>query len=282
MENEEKFSEDPEQQLKMENELLKLKLKAQTGANFNINEANKLTPELENQFLKNILNFENNFQNAVYITIYERLGKPTFIPLKQLKAGEVNQALENITKLLEANNIHLEFLDGIYPDDVIYSFITDELFKEEISKEDNLGTHCFIYEEFHLNYKAEITKNTHQFLEHWFNREFNNYHIELARKIIMPKEIEITREEFIIKSNLFFESFRGFQNTAFQVNEIKYELSEGQTGFGNSEGILKYEAVLETGEIIIFEGPFKLYMSLEYNYWSIFSFVMPGFLWTWQ
>jgi hypothetical protein len=48
---------------------------------------------------------------------------------------------------------------------------------------------------------------------------------------------------------------------------------------GHSEGLLKYEAVLESGETIIFEGSFKLYMSLEFNCWSIFHFVMPGFNW---
>jgi hypothetical protein len=45
---------------------------------------------------------------------------------------------------------------------------------------------------------------------------------------------------------------------------------------GYAEGTLKYDAILENGEIIEYKGAYKLYMQLEENWWSIFSFIMPG------
>jgi hypothetical protein len=47
---EEKFSDDPEEQLKIENDILKLKLQAELGGAFEGEEG--LSPDLENIFLK--------------------------------------------------------------------------------------------------------------------------------------------------------------------------------------------------------------------------------------
>ena len=48
---------------------------------------------------------------------------------------------------------------------------------------------------------------------------------------------------------------------------------------GHAEGLLKYEALSEAGEEIHYEGAYKLYMEKQDFYWTIFYFVMPGFVW---
>ncbi len=48
---------------------------------------------------------------------------------------------------------------------------------------------------------------------------------------------------------------------------------------GHAEGMVKYDAVLENGETVHVEGPFKLYMQLEEEWWQIFYFHWPGFEW---
>ena len=53
---EEKFSDDPEENLRMQNDFLKMKMMAESGAIFGGVEG--LPPEIENQFLNNILEFE--------------------------------------------------------------------------------------------------------------------------------------------------------------------------------------------------------------------------------
>ena len=44
-----------------------------------------------------------------------------------------------------------------------------------------------------------------------------------------------------------------------------------------AEGIMKYTAFTEDQDIIQLEGPFKLYFTLEYEWWSVYYFVLPGF-----
>ena len=58
MENEERFSEDRDEDLRIENELLRLKLTAQFGEAFEFDKTDDLPPAIENQFLKNVLAFE--------------------------------------------------------------------------------------------------------------------------------------------------------------------------------------------------------------------------------
>ena len=69
-EAEENFNDDPEQNLRIENEILKLKMQAERGALFGGN-MQDLPPEMEAEFLKNVQQFEDSFDIAREITIYE-------------------------------------------------------------------------------------------------------------------------------------------------------------------------------------------------------------------
>ena len=79
--------------------------------------------------------------------------------------------------------------------------------------------------------------------------------------------------------SLFFEAFEDFKNHKFMIGEVSFQLHGEGNGMGHAEGMVKYDAVLDNGEIIHFEGSYKLYMQREGNYWDIFYFVMPGFIW---
>jgi hypothetical protein len=280
MEQEEKFSDDPLENMKIENEFLKLKLKAQYGDAFYMQSDEALPPEIENQFLKNMMAFEENHQNAEYTTVYEVIGKPHYKPVGELNTAEITKALKELTDAMEQHGINLDICDGPYPDDVIYKFITEELFGHEIEKESAFGNGWnFIYEEFHPNDKAEIEKNTHSFLQHWFTRDFNEYSSELAYHFITAEGNQLDRITMLDKIKIFFDAFEGFKDDGYNIDEIKFELHGADSGIGHAEGMLKYDAVMENGEIIHYEGPYKLYMQREDKWWTIFYFVMPGFQW---
>ena len=55
---EEKFSDDPEENLRLQNDFLKMKMMAESGAWFGGEEKVGLPPDIENQFLKNVMEFE--------------------------------------------------------------------------------------------------------------------------------------------------------------------------------------------------------------------------------
>ncbi|MCY7292108.1 MAG: hypothetical protein LH615_07990, partial [Ferruginibacter sp.] len=239
-----------------------------------------LPPEIENEFLKNMIAFEDNSKNAEFTTVYEKIGSPAFKKVGELETAEIAGALENITVAMEEHGVSLDICHGPYLDEVIYTFITEELFELEIEKDAVFGG-CwhYIYEEFYPNDKVDIEKNTHEFLKHWFTRDFNEYSSELAYHFITADGNEIDRKVFFEKLNMFFESFTAFKNDGYNIDEIKFELYDKESGMGHAEGVLKYDAIMENGEIIHYEGPYKLYMEREDKYWSIMYFVMPGFVW---
>ena len=89
---------------------------------------------------------------------------------------------------------------------------------------------------------------------------------------------QMTREDVISRLNIFFEAFRQFKNDGYNIDKVSFELQrDSDRGMGFAEGMLKYDAEMENGEIIHYEGPYKLYLQMEDKWWSIFYFVMPGF-----
>jgi len=84
MDNNEKFSDDPQENFRIENEILKIKLKAQYGDAFFMQSNESMPPEMENQFLKNIIAFEDAHANAELTTVYESIGRPAYKPAEEL------------------------------------------------------------------------------------------------------------------------------------------------------------------------------------------------------
>jgi hypothetical protein len=68
MQDEEKFSDDYAENMRMENEFLRLKLKAQYGDAFHMESNAGLPPEIENQFLKSMMAFEDVHSKAGFTT----------------------------------------------------------------------------------------------------------------------------------------------------------------------------------------------------------------------
>jgi hypothetical protein len=278
MQQEDKFSEDKTAHLRIENELLRLKLKAQYGDAFHMESNDTLPPEIENEFLRNIIALEDSSEENETTTVYESLGKPAYRPADQLNATEISAELKRLMGLLGENNMNLDFCNGPYPDEEIYRFITEELFAHETSLFGVEGmTLNFIYEEFHPNNRADIERNTHEFFKHWSNRSFDDFSVELDYNFITPDGKQMKRQDLYKKMNYLFESFQRFENDGYNIDAIDVAEQPGGTAMGFSEGTYKYDAVMENGQTQHYQGPYKLYMKREDTYWSIFYFIMPGF-----
>ncbi len=281
MDPEEIFSEDHEENMRIEIELMKLKLKAQYGDAFQMESNEEMPVEMENQFLKNILAFEETCNTGDVTTIYDRIGKPAYSPAAQLDEQGIKEGLKKLLQRLQQHLINLDFSDGPYDDATVYRFITEELFHKEIDKEPVEGmTTGFIYEEFHPNHKKEIERNAHQFFREWFTRDFKDNALVLSRDIITAAGLQMERNQLLDKLRLFFDAFKNFGDDSYTIDDISFELQPGNPGgLGFAEGLLKYDAEIENREMIHFEGPYKLYMQMEQNVWSVFYFVLPGFKW---
>ena len=278
-EQEENFNDDPEQNLRIENEILKLKMQAERDAVFGGN-MGYLPPEVEAEFLKNVQLFEDSFDKADQVTVYDCIGRPFFKKNDELKPEEVMEELKTIMELLHSKNIILD-VQGQYELSVIYKFITEELFHEKIREVNFPGyIHNFIYEEFHPNHAREIANTAQAFLNHWFEKGFDEYSIELASQLVTAEGRIFSREEVIAKLCNCISCYHSFSNIKFKGSDSSFEWYEKETkGIGHAEGMFSYDAEIDNNELIHIEDAFKLYMINEDGSWRIFYFVFPGFSW---
>jgi len=268
------LNDNPEENIRMENEFLQLKLKAELGAETFI--TGNIPPEVENEFLKNVLAFENSFSNTPMKKIYELLGKPKHKQEIELDDHAIELALEALFTLMKKKQITLEFL-GDYSSRTKYKFITEEFFNEEVSENIMPGmVWDFNYEEYHPNHNAEIEQKTISFITAWIDQKINKDYFGLAETFIMPNGQIFGKDEIANKIKNIYKSFPEFKDCSYTIEKVDYEL-QNNIGMGYAEGIVKYSAMSRSQEKITIEGQFKLYFTLEFNSWSIFYFIFPGF-----
>jgi hypothetical protein len=268
------LSDNPGENLRMENELLKLKLKAELGAD--PQSVSDIDPEIENEFLKNVFAFEHNYANAKPVKVYDLAGKPDFKKSDDLDDERIEAALEELTDLLSEKSIRIYFGDDC-DSRTRYHFITEELFHHETTFMPMPGMiHCFDYEEFHPNHKKDIENRAQEFLSEWFERDISERSWALASQFILPDRKILSKADVVAQLNRIFDAYTAFTDEKHIINDVGFQL-DGYTGLGHAGGMVRYNAVLENGEIIPIGGHFKLYMTLETGWWSIFHIVFPGF-----
>ena len=93
------FSDLPEEErLRAENEYLKMKLMLETGIEFGGNaEALAGMPELENEFLRSVAAFEQQWGNSCKVTVFDKIGKPDFFkPVAEIPDNEIDSCWKDL------------------------------------------------------------------------------------------------------------------------------------------------------------------------------------------
>lgn len=277
-EKQQQAANDAKEKLRLENEILRLKLKAECGSDF-FHQSN-LPPEVEHHLLKNVLAFEEKYANSKLISVFDFMGQPVFRKADEIADYELEEVLKQLTALLAARNITVDF--GRLEDARIkYAFITEELFRQQINDIRLPGMFLhFLYEEFYPDHEADIRRRTIEFLSDWFERTTGKFSWELSDTFILPTGKTLSKAELLTKFRQVFESYIAFRDCRYCINDVRFELHEdGCSGLGHVDGAVKYTAVLENGELAYIEGVFKLFLTMEHNCWRIFYFVLPGFKW---
>ena len=275
---EEKFSDDPEENLRMQNDFLKMKMMAESGAWFG--GEGGLPAEIENQFLKNVMEFEKVNADAPSRTIYDLLDKPDFEDEKNLDNEKFEAAFSRLNILLEDHGMDVGF-NRERDDRFKYNFITKELFKHETTFMPVKGMITgFLYEEFHPDHELDITNLTNRFLNDFLERNLDVDTFYINEQIIDPEGKLIPRENIIKRFLSMYEAIPEFENTSFIIENQDFELHENdavQTGMGFSEGTIQYDLIFRDGERKKINGPFKIYFSLEWECWTICFFYLAGY-----
>lgn len=280
----EHLNEEEREKLRLENEILKLKMQAEFGAMFGETSPD-MSPEMEHAFLKNVMQFEQEWMNRKIITVYELVGKPSFKPMAELNDDEVKQETRRLLEHMAAHKVVLE-AKGRYTAEVIYQFITEELFHHETDDMRASGmTKHFSYEEFHPNHRLDIEEGTHEFLKNWFEQSFDEHTLVLTDQLLLLTDptkppVFISKEDVLSRMKKVFDSYQKLDDCQLALIHIDVQWDEVQKrGMGFSEGGVKYNAVLESGEVERIEGPFKLYFSNEDGFWQVIHFIFPQFKW---
>ena len=265
---------DPEENLRMENQLLELKLKAEFGAETFL--GGDIPADVENEFLKNVLEFENSYSQSEETKISDILGNPWMKPETELDDLEVEICLNEVNEMLLTKNIAIDF-GGQYDNRTKYKFIIEELFEESIFQAGIPGMIMhFIYEEFHPDHKIDLEIKAQKFISAWFEKEPDKLLWELADHIILPEGSTLSKDKVKEKLENVFDCYTLFSECKYVVNDINFEIND-DVGMAYAEGIVSYNAVLAKQEAIAIRGSFKLYFCLEYGWWDISYFIFPGF-----
>jgi hypothetical protein len=89
------------------------------------------SPELENEFLDYVLEFERQFEENKRITVRERIGNPPIIPLDKVPPERMVEYVDTLLDLMEAHGIVVDLLGDFYAGEV-YRILTEELLDEEM------------------------------------------------------------------------------------------------------------------------------------------------------
>lgn len=258
--------------LKVENELLKEKLKSEFGMK---GMKSELPDELENDWLNYIYDFEKLHKDAKEISVYERLGKPEFKKTSNMNDEEVTSELSRLYNLMDQNGLVLNTLCD-YNDRIIYEFVVEELFKEMISdiRIEGMRTN-FIYEEFHQNHEYDIKESIDSFFRFFLDQDVNEQHIGF---IYLDNEIKykgklISKDDFIKIIMCFREEVKPAGVEVLEFHSVNFDLEKKQ---GSASGEISY-TVLENGlPSAHVSDTFKMDLKLdEFSFWIIKEINFP-------
>ncbi len=273
------FEGTPEEQMRFEIEMLKLKISAELGGQVSpVGDDNDLPADVEKQFLEQILAFHKNRGETTTLGAY--LGNPHFPPAENLSQEELQQEWEKLGVLLEKHEVAVNFIAD-YPLALRYTFITGELLDEDYESYGEGFTTNYIYEEFHPNLEQEQQDATERFMREFFSGEFSE--IMLSNPLVSKSGATKTPAEVQELLNRFHNLFPTIAGEEFTVEETGFQSDEEVKGenprLGFVRGSVRYTATTAEGEAQEIEGPFHLFMQHHWDMWEVVNFYLHGFSW---
>lgn len=98
--------------------------------------------------MSEIKNFEKSHKNSKVIKVYDRIKKPSYTKVSDIKKENVEKEFKRLIQLLDKDKIFVEFHND-YPVLEKYRFITEEVFALDYEESKSKKGTTFLYEEFH-------------------------------------------------------------------------------------------------------------------------------------
>lgn len=251
----------PKLSVEQENEFKKMKLSLENDGMM-LGNLKGLPPEIEGKFLDYISEFESKFKNSKQISVYEKIGKPSFILTKDLLENQIEFELESVLELLSKHNIAVNMLYDYENEDLLfYQFITDELFLHEVDdiSIEGMITH-FTYEDFHPNHKVDLENATKDFL-----------HMFLDKKSTFYKQYHSKDAANHVALNNFRALFSKFKILNYKFLTVEFDEKNAKTAFE-----IEFCAKIKTTDAkITYSGNASMTFKFEYGYWYVKNVDLP-------
>jgi hypothetical protein len=133
-------------QLRIENEIIKMKLMLEHGARFSSGDGSTtMDPALEHAFLKHVLAMEEEHKKGNSLTVFEKLGCPADIPAPEdLTEDELPAALHQLQERLSEQGIQVRPVEQNIDPAEFYRFLSKDLMNVKVHDIPNI--HCFLFE----------------------------------------------------------------------------------------------------------------------------------------
>jgi hypothetical protein len=264
---------------KIDIELKKKELAEKYGAYFG--QTNNISPELESEWLNHIDQFEQQFNKAQKITVWEYLGRPTYRKAIDIESEKISDELQRLMDYMNEHNIVLDTLCQV-DEKELYRFITEELFFHEIDNIHIWGMmSCFTYEEFHPNAEYDIRQSYDYFfrmtlakMENIGGSGYDLLYVD-TDNYTDSKGKKLDKEKVIKSINTFLDSFDYFEVTSNKIKNIV--INRDKTDATLSFEIEYKGCFNNSPEFIVYNGngTFQLKPS-EYGGWDIYYINLPG------
>lgn len=264
-----------DEELHMENQMLKMDLEQKIGQPFDINIAADDLPEIplavENQFLKHMSLFENQMRTAKEVTVYELLGKPVIKPLAAIKSlTALFKQIDRLQLLLQKHNIIIDFL-GQYQPEIIYAFLADELMLKKVPNVTVPGfVSHFIYEEFHPNHELNISVKVKNFMNQVFNPEGEEDLLKWS--LAEAEQLELNEQN--VTSDDFIDALKTYHLTKDSTLILGFDTQVIDINPKQTEAIVAGDMVFKNevkGRRKV-KKPFKIWLRNSENDWGITRF----------
>jgi hypothetical protein len=209
--------------LKVENEVIKMKLMLEHGAEFRYSEeAPPLSAETEHEFLNYIMDFEQQEALAREGTVFEVLGRPQHFPDVDLVSDdEITEVLQDLLQYMKGRGIELTVFSPNVTAREIYRFVTRELFEHRMLHMNMPGMiTCFIYDEFHPDHPYENSRTAvNECLKEIFQDDELQWTFQYEQTLRINDHKDLTIDLFRRLINKFKKKFNHIEPLSFDTTE---------------------------------------------------------------
>ncbi|WMN12795.1 hypothetical protein QYS49_34640 [Marivirga salinae] len=276
MDNQNRNEDENQEELRQENELKKLKLRAEFGAKFmdDDKENSDIPAEVESQFLDYVQKFEESASKKGVKKVKAILGNPKFKKLEDLDEATLSQELDKVMEFMALHNIQLDVIYEVDKSE-IYRFIIEELLEEDMNVVDIPGMNtCFIYEEFHPNHAEDLKRESEEFLKKLIKQDFEFINFHCADRLIYDQK-EIPLDQFIEKAIELLEAQNEIILPEVEVKNVEIEKDKAKVSC-----VIQFENVSENQANRQQKLEAEVFHYFEYGFWNLNQVKIPdlGFL----